>query len=86
MRWRYHPSSDAGGALRDLVLLRTDFPYIPYACAHQLDALTRRRLDDDSVRAVLWHNGARLFGVSADVGGVHRDDTCGGVAHAAAAP
>jgi predicted TIM-barrel fold metal-dependent hydrolase len=50
------------------VLLGTDFPNIPYAYAHQLEALTRTGLDDDWMRAVLWHNGARLFGVSADVG------------------
>ena len=55
-------------ALRDRVLLGTDFPNIPYAYAHQLEALTRTGLDDDWMRAVLWHNGARLFGVSADVG------------------
>ena len=55
-------------ALRDRVLLGTDFPNIPYPYAHQLEALTRTGLDDDWMRAVLWDNGARLFGVSADVG------------------
>ena len=54
-------------ALRDRVLLGTDFPNIPYAYAHQLEALTRTGLGDDWMRAVLWHNGARLFGVSADL-------------------
>ena len=50
-------------ALRDRVLLGTDFPNIPYPYAHQLEALTRTGLDDDWMRTVLWHNGARLFGV-----------------------
>jgi hypothetical protein len=53
-------------ALQDRVVLGTDFPNIPYAYAHQLDVLTRTGLDDDWMRAVLWHNGARLFGVPAD--------------------
>jgi uncharacterized protein len=50
-------------ALRDRVLLGTDFPNIPYPYAHQLEALTRTGLDDDWMRTVLWHNGADLFGV-----------------------
>jgi uncharacterized protein len=54
-------------ALRDRVLLGSDFPNIPYPYAHQLEALTRTGLDDDWMRAVLWHNGARLFDVPADV-------------------
>lgn len=50
-------------ALQDRIVLGTDFPNIPYAYAHQLEALTRVGLDDDWMRAVLWDNGARLFGV-----------------------
>jgi predicted TIM-barrel fold metal-dependent hydrolase len=50
-------------ALRDKVLLGTDFPNIPYAYAHQIEALTRLELGDEWLRAVCWHNGARLFGV-----------------------
>jgi predicted TIM-barrel fold metal-dependent hydrolase len=52
--------------LRDLqakVLLGTDFPSIPYPYAHQLAALHRLGLGEEWLRAVLWGNGARLFGV-----------------------
>jgi predicted TIM-barrel fold metal-dependent hydrolase len=52
-------------ALRDRIVLGTDFPNIPYAYAHQLACLSRTGLDDDWLRGVLWHNGARLFGVEA---------------------
>lgn len=52
-------------ALRDKVLLGTDFPSIPYPYAHQLAALHRLGLGDDWLRAVLWGNGARLFGIEA---------------------
>jgi len=48
-------------ALRDKVLLGSDFPSIPYAYAHQLQALHRLDLGEEWLRAVLWHNGARLF-------------------------
>jgi hypothetical protein len=48
-------------ALQDKVLFGTDFPNIPYAYAHQIEALARLGLGDDWMRAVLWHNGARLF-------------------------
>jgi hypothetical protein len=50
--------------LQDKVLFGTDFPNIPYAYAHQIEALTRLGLGEDWMRAVLWHNGARLFDVS----------------------
>jgi predicted TIM-barrel fold metal-dependent hydrolase len=52
-------------ALRDKVLLGTDFPSIPYPYAHQLAALHRLALGEDWLRAVLWGNGARLFGIEA---------------------
>jgi predicted TIM-barrel fold metal-dependent hydrolase len=52
-------------ALRDKVLLGSDFPSIPYAYAHQLQALHRLELGEEWLRAVLWENGARLFGVVA---------------------
>jgi hypothetical protein len=55
-------------ALRDKVLLGSDFPAIPYPYAHQLAALSRLGLGEDWLRAVLWHNGARLFGVTPDLG------------------
>ncbi|MDP9429540.1 MAG: amidohydrolase [Actinomycetota bacterium] len=51
-------------ALRDKVLLGSDFPSIPYPYAHQLAALHRLDLGDEWLRAVLWHNGARLFGLA----------------------
>jgi predicted TIM-barrel fold metal-dependent hydrolase len=51
------------GHLQDKVLLGTDFPNIPHDYAHQVDVLTRLGLGDDWMRAVLWHNAARLFGV-----------------------
>lgn len=45
------------------VLLGSDFPNIPYPYAHQLAALRRLDLGDDWLRAVCWHNAARLFGI-----------------------
>ena len=50
-------------ALRDKVLLGSDFPSIPYPYAHQLAALHRLGLGEEWLRAVLWANGARLFGL-----------------------
>jgi predicted TIM-barrel fold metal-dependent hydrolase len=50
-------------ALKDKVLLGTDFPSIPYPYAHQLAALHRLGLGEEWLRAVLWANGARLFGL-----------------------
>jgi predicted TIM-barrel fold metal-dependent hydrolase len=44
------------------VLLGSDFPNIPYSYTHQIEALERLDLGDDWLRAVLWENGARLFG------------------------
>ena len=49
-------------ALREKVLLGTDFPNIPHAYAHQLEVLVRLDLGDDWLRDVCWGNGARLFG------------------------
>ncbi len=51
--------------LADKVLLGSDFPSIPYPYAHQLQALHRLDLGEDWLRAVLWGNGARLFGLEA---------------------
>jgi predicted TIM-barrel fold metal-dependent hydrolase len=50
--------------LRDKVVLGSDFPTIPYPYAHQLAALHRLDLGEDWLRAVLWKNGARLFGLT----------------------
>ncbi len=50
-------------ALRDKVLLGSDFPAIPYPYAHQLAALDRLGLGEEWLRAVVWGNGARLFGL-----------------------
>jgi predicted TIM-barrel fold metal-dependent hydrolase len=63
------------GRLRELglagkVLLGSDFPNIPYPYAHQLDALAGLDLGDDWLRAVCWHNAARLFGLA---GGAQAD-------------
>jgi hypothetical protein len=56
-------------ALRDLglagrVLLGTDFPNIPHAYAHQLEALARLDLGDDWLRAVCWDAPAKLLDVA----------------------
>ncbi|HEY9392463.1 MAG TPA: amidohydrolase family protein [Mycobacteriales bacterium] len=45
----------------DRIVLGSDFPNIPYPYAHQLAALVRWDMGDDWLRAVLWHNGVRLF-------------------------
>ena len=50
--------------LQDKVLFGADFPNIPYEYAHQIEVLTRLDLGDDWMRAVLWHNGARLLRLS----------------------
>jgi len=49
--------------LRHKVLLGSDFPAIPYPYAHQLAALHRLDLGEQWLRAVLWENGAQLFGI-----------------------
>jgi predicted TIM-barrel fold metal-dependent hydrolase len=55
--------------LRDLgltgkALLGSDFPNIPYAYAHQLEALARLELGDAWLRAVCWANARDLFGMT----------------------
>jgi predicted TIM-barrel fold metal-dependent hydrolase len=47
--------------LGDRIVLGSDFPNIPYPYAHQLESLARLDLGDDWLRAVLHHNGAKLF-------------------------
>lgn len=47
--------------LEHKILLGSDFPNIPYAYAHQLEALVRLDLGDDWLRSVCWHNAAALF-------------------------
>ncbi len=54
------------GDLGDRVVLGADFPNIPYPYYEQLVALDRLGLGDDWLRAVLWHNGARLMGLTID--------------------
>lgn len=49
------------GDLQERVLLGTDFPNIPYPYADQLAALQGFDLGDDWLRAVCWHNTARLL-------------------------
>jgi predicted TIM-barrel fold metal-dependent hydrolase len=51
------------GVLEDRVVFGTDFPNIPYAYAHQLEALERFDLGDGWLRAVCWTNPSRLLGV-----------------------
>jgi hypothetical protein len=48
--------------LQSRVLLGSDFPNIPYPFADQLVALERFGLGDEWLRAVCWHNSARLLG------------------------
>ncbi|GAA2115170.1 amidohydrolase family protein [Streptomyces synnematoformans] len=50
-------------ALRDRILLGTDFPNIPYTYADALSALTAPDLGEDWLRAVCHDNAARLFGL-----------------------
>lgn len=47
--------------LGDRVVLGSDFPNIPHPYSHQLAALARLGLGADWLRAVCWHNGARLL-------------------------
>jgi predicted TIM-barrel fold metal-dependent hydrolase len=47
--------------LGDRIVLGSDFPNIPYAYAHQVDALARLDLGDAWLRGVLHDNGARLL-------------------------
>jgi uncharacterized protein len=48
-------------ALRDRVLLGSDFPNIPYPYVRQLEALASLNLGADWLRAVCHHNAARLL-------------------------
>jgi len=48
-------------ALRERVLLGTDFPNTPYPYAHQVEALARLGMDDGWLRAVLHDNAASLL-------------------------
>lgn len=48
--------------LQPKILLGSDFPNIPYAYAHQIEALERLGLGASWLRDVCWHNGASLFG------------------------
>lgn len=51
-------------SLQEKVVFGADFPNIPHPYAHQLEVLARLGLGDDWLRAVCWHNGARLLRVS----------------------
>jgi uncharacterized protein len=57
------------GALGDRVLFGSDFPTLPWPFAAQLRGLAALGLGDDWLRAVLWHNGARLLGLDEAAGG-----------------
>ena len=54
-------------SLKDKILFGSDCPTIPYPYAHAVESITRLGLDTAWQRAVLWENGARLFGVDASV-------------------
>jgi predicted TIM-barrel fold metal-dependent hydrolase len=56
---------DRLASLQDRILFGTDFPTIPYAYAHQIEALHRLDLGADWMRSVLYDNGARLLGLPA---------------------
>lgn len=56
---------DRLAGLQDRILFGTDFPTIPYAYAHQIEALHRLDLGADWMRSVLYDNGARLLGLPA---------------------
>jgi predicted TIM-barrel fold metal-dependent hydrolase len=49
--------------LQDRVLLGSDYPNIPYPYEHALDSLAGLGLGEDWLRAVCYHNAARLFGI-----------------------
>lgn len=55
-------------ALREKVVLGSDFPSIPYPYWHQLEALERLGCGDDWLRSVLWDNGAGLLDLPARAG------------------
>jgi predicted TIM-barrel fold metal-dependent hydrolase len=52
------------GELTDRLLFGSDYPNIPYAYAHQVEALVRLDLGDDWLRALFWENAVRLFTLS----------------------
>ena len=54
---------DRLGALGDRIVFGSDFPTIPHQIAAQVSGLAALGLGDDWLRAVLWHNGVRLFGL-----------------------
>lgn len=68
--------ADRVGALRDRIVFGSDFPTIPHQFAAQVSGLAALGLGDDWLRAVLWDNGARLFGL-ADVETRRAAPSCG---------
>ena len=64
-RIRHYPAQllDTLAERPDKVVFGTDFPNIPHAYAHQLEALVRLDFGDDWLRAVCHDNGARLLSV-----------------------
>lgn len=52
------------GSLRDRIVFGSDFPTIPHQIAAQVSGLAGLGLGEDWLRAVLWENGTRLFGLS----------------------
>ncbi len=45
------------------VVFGSDFPTVPVSYAAQVSGLAGLGIGDDWLRAVLWHNGMRLFGL-----------------------
>lgn len=54
---------DRLGALGNRIVFGSDFPTIPHQFASQVSGLADLGLGDDWLRAVLWTNGLRLFGL-----------------------
>ena len=48
----------------DRIVFGSDFPTIPHQIAAQVSGLAGLGLGEDWLRAVLWENGTRLFGLS----------------------
>jgi uncharacterized protein len=62
--WPFPPGMEQRlGALGDRILFGSDFPSLPRSYAGQISGLAALGLGDDWLRAVLWHNGARLLGL-----------------------
>ncbi len=50
-------------AARDRILFGSDFPNLPYPWSHQVEALQRLGFGDGWLRAVLYENAVKLYGL-----------------------